>query len=257
MPLDDTLRSLLVAQGPSGYETAPSAAWRAAAERLQRRSDRRDGQPHGPRAQRGGRQPDGRVRRPHRRDRPDRHAHRRQGAPVLHRGRRLGSAGARQPARRRDDARRRRARRRRAQGDPPAGGGRAQEGRRAQGPLHRHRRARRRRGQGARSRRRRRRDRGRAASSCPTTASCRARWTTASAPTSRWRRRGSSPRAAARHGTWSRRSRCRRRSGSTARARSAHGLRPDVAIVVDVTHETDTLGVDRSGSARTRSARAP
>src|SRR4051794_16366432 len=34
MPLDDTLRSLLVAQGPSGYETAPSAAWRAAAERF-------------------------------------------------------------------------------------------------------------------------------------------------------------------------------------------------------------------------------
>src|SRR3954454_13549692 len=32
MPLDDTLRSLLIAQGPSGYETAPSAAWRAAAE---------------------------------------------------------------------------------------------------------------------------------------------------------------------------------------------------------------------------------
>jgi endoglucanase len=34
MPLDDTLRSLLAAQGPSGYETAPSAAWRAAAERF-------------------------------------------------------------------------------------------------------------------------------------------------------------------------------------------------------------------------------
>ena len=34
MPFDDTLRSLLVAQGPSGYETAPSAAWRAAAERF-------------------------------------------------------------------------------------------------------------------------------------------------------------------------------------------------------------------------------
>jgi len=34
MPLDDTLRSLLVAQGPSGYESAPSAAWRAAAERF-------------------------------------------------------------------------------------------------------------------------------------------------------------------------------------------------------------------------------
>jgi putative aminopeptidase FrvX len=32
MPLDDTLRSLLAAQGPSGYESAPSAAWRAAAE---------------------------------------------------------------------------------------------------------------------------------------------------------------------------------------------------------------------------------
>jgi putative aminopeptidase FrvX len=34
MPLDDTLRSLLVAQGPSGYETAPSAAWREAAGRF-------------------------------------------------------------------------------------------------------------------------------------------------------------------------------------------------------------------------------
>jgi len=32
MPLDDTLRALLTAQGPSGYESAPSAAWRAAAE---------------------------------------------------------------------------------------------------------------------------------------------------------------------------------------------------------------------------------
>jgi putative aminopeptidase FrvX len=31
MPLDDTLRSLLVAHGPSGYETAPAAAWRDAA----------------------------------------------------------------------------------------------------------------------------------------------------------------------------------------------------------------------------------
>jgi putative aminopeptidase FrvX len=31
MPLDDTLRSLLVAHGPSGYETAPAAAFRAAA----------------------------------------------------------------------------------------------------------------------------------------------------------------------------------------------------------------------------------
>src|SRR5436190_4149672 len=34
MPLDDTLRSLLAAQGPSGYESAPSAAWRAGAERF-------------------------------------------------------------------------------------------------------------------------------------------------------------------------------------------------------------------------------
>src|SRR6478736_792904 len=34
MPLDDTLRSLLEAQGPSGYETAPSVAWRTAAERF-------------------------------------------------------------------------------------------------------------------------------------------------------------------------------------------------------------------------------
>jgi putative aminopeptidase FrvX len=31
MPLDETLRSLLAAHGPSGYETAPAAAWRAAA----------------------------------------------------------------------------------------------------------------------------------------------------------------------------------------------------------------------------------
>jgi endoglucanase len=34
MALDDTLRSLLAAQGPSGNETAPSAAWRAGAERF-------------------------------------------------------------------------------------------------------------------------------------------------------------------------------------------------------------------------------
>ncbi|MDQ6914560.1 MAG: M42 family metallopeptidase [Actinomycetota bacterium] len=32
MPLPDTLRQLLSAPGPSGYETAPAAAWRAAAE---------------------------------------------------------------------------------------------------------------------------------------------------------------------------------------------------------------------------------
>ena len=32
MPLDDTLRSLLTAHGPSGYETAPAAAWREACE---------------------------------------------------------------------------------------------------------------------------------------------------------------------------------------------------------------------------------
>ena len=32
MPLDDTLRALLTAQGPSGYESAPSVAWRAAAD---------------------------------------------------------------------------------------------------------------------------------------------------------------------------------------------------------------------------------
>jgi putative aminopeptidase FrvX len=31
MPLDNTLRSLLTAHGPSGYETAPAAAWREAA----------------------------------------------------------------------------------------------------------------------------------------------------------------------------------------------------------------------------------
>jgi putative aminopeptidase FrvX len=31
MPLDETLRSLLTAHGPSGYETAPAAAWREAA----------------------------------------------------------------------------------------------------------------------------------------------------------------------------------------------------------------------------------
>src|SRR2546430_1236694 len=34
MPLDDTLRSLLVAHGPSGYETAAAEAFRAAAARF-------------------------------------------------------------------------------------------------------------------------------------------------------------------------------------------------------------------------------
>ena len=76
-----------------------------------------------------------------------------------------------------------------------------QEGARAQGPAHRHRRQGRRRGALAGAHRRRRGDRRRAASSCPTAGSSRARWTTASAASSRSRRRGWSPRPAARPAT--------------------------------------------------------
>ena len=64
-------------------------------------------------------------------------------------------------------------------------------------PAHRHRREGRRRGARARAHRRRRGDRRRAGRAAERAASSRARWTTASAPTSRSRRRGWSPRPAA------------------------------------------------------------
>ena len=235
--------------GPSGYETAPAAAWRAAAERFaERRRDRRDGQPRPPASRGTGDGPTARARRPHRRDRPDRHPHRRQGLPLVHRRRRLGPADPRRPARRRDDARRRRARRRRHASRSTCS--RRTSARRSSSSRTCTSTSAPRDGdeaQGARARRRRGGDRGRAGR-----AAQRPRGVARDGqPPRRLRRaRGgaaASPRPAARAGTSSRRPPSRRRSASTARARSRLGLRPDVAIVVDVTHATDAPGVDAKG----------
>ena len=67
--------------------------------------------------------------------------------------------------------------------------------------------------------RRRRGDRRASRSSSPATASSRARWTTGSGATWRWRRRGWWPRRAARRATSTRSRSRRRRSRSAARAR--------------------------------------
>ena len=106
--------------------------------------------------------------------------------------------------------------------------------------------ARRRRGQGDRARRRRRRHRGRTASSCPTSASCRARWTTASAAYVASRPRAGSPRPAARAGDVVAVAAVQEEIGFAGARTLALALRPDVAIVVDVTHATDAPGRRRA-----------
>ena len=94
------LRDLLAAHGPSGYETAPAAVWRAAAEAFGAEVDTDlVGTPRarvaGHRRRSAATAGDG----PHRRDRADRDAHRRRGLPVVRCGRRLGRAGPGRPAR--------------------------------------------------------------------------------------------------------------------------------------------------------------
>ena len=104
MAIPPVLRALLTAHGPSGYETAPAAAFRDAASAYAEVTTdvmgsvwaRVPGTADGP---------DAGHRRPHRRDRPDRHAHRRQRLPALHGRRRLGPADPRRPARQRGHAR--------------------------------------------------------------------------------------------------------------------------------------------------------
>ena len=134
MSIPPVLRALLTAHGPSGYETAPAAVFRDAASAFAEVTHRRHGLGLGPR-RRDGRRSDARRRRPHRRDRPDRHPHRRRRLPALHRRRRLGPAGPGRPAGRASPRARARPGRGRPQADPPPQGRRAQEGRRAQG-LH-------------------------------------------------------------------------------------------------------------------------
>jgi endoglucanase len=78
----------------------------------------------------------------------------------------------------------------------------------------------------------------------------------ARAATSPTRPRASSPRPGGRPGTSPPSPSPRRRSPSAALGRPAYTLRPDVAIVVDVTFATDAPGRARRSSARTSSARA-
>ena len=144
------LRDLLAARGPSGYETAPAARLARGRRRVRARSSTDVvGTPLALVA------PEARLRAaaaaaagdgPHRRDRADRHAHRRRRLPVVPRGRRLGRADPRRPARRPRHARRAGRRGRRQEADPPAARRGAQEGRRHPRAAHRHRRARRRAG---------------------------------------------------------------------------------------------------------------
>ena len=99
MPLPETLHKLVTAAGPSGYEQAPAAVFREAALGVRRgllRLGRLDGRARA----RYRRRQVGRRRRAHRRDRPDRPPHRRRRVPVVHRRRRLGPDHPRRPARR-------------------------------------------------------------------------------------------------------------------------------------------------------------
>ena len=159
MTLPPLLSSLLTTHGPSGYEQAPAKVWRDAASRVQRRRrGRRDGQLDGARAGHR-RRPVAGDRRPRRRDRPDRHAHRGLRLPALHRRRRLGHGDPDRPAPRARDQGRADPGGRRQEADPPAQAGRPQEGPRDARAAHRHRRRGRRRGALAGADRRRRGDR--------------------------------------------------------------------------------------------------
>ncbi len=156
----------------------------------------------------------------------------------------------------RHDARGRRAGRRRQQADPPARARGPQEGGRARGAAHRHRRQGRRRRARARAHRRRRGDRGRAGR-----AAQRPRRLALDGQPPRVLRRARGGAAGRRGRRRARRRRRRRRgAGETTFGGSRdvpYALAPDVAIVVDVTHETDAPGVESTRWGRTRSARAP
>ena len=174
------LRDLLLAKGPSGYETAPAAVWRAAAEAFGAQVDTDVvGTPSARVAARGAGQgndvsPEGGLARA--REESPLHARAREGRCLVvmghideiglivthiddegflrvRRGRRLGPADPRRPARRAaarasGDA----PGRDRQQADPPAARGGAQEGPRDARAAHRHRRRRRRGGARARAR---------------------------------------------------------------------------------------------------------
>ena len=138
----ELLDKLLRAGAPSGLRGARGrglAGGRVLRLALQRRPRLLDRQ-----GRRGGAA--ARRRRPHRRDRPRRHPHRREGLPLLRPDRRLGPADPGRPAGRGARQGRPRAGRRRPQADPPARARAAQKGRRAEGPAHRRRRRRPRRG---------------------------------------------------------------------------------------------------------------
>ncbi len=145
------LLDLLAARGPSGYESAPAAVWREAAGAFAEVSTDVVGTPLARVA------PEGTARRararraagdgPHRRDRADRHPHRRRRLSVV--SREVGGWDAQILVGQRvviDTRERPDHGRGRQEADPPAARRGAQEGRRDPRPAHRHRRARRRAG---------------------------------------------------------------------------------------------------------------
>ena len=107
MPLPETLRKLLTAPGPSGYEQAPAAVFREAAAAFAEVTHDTRGLDASRACEGTGDGPLARGRRPHRRDRADRPPHRRRRLPLVHRRRRLGPDDPRRPARRGRHARRR------------------------------------------------------------------------------------------------------------------------------------------------------
>ncbi len=85
----------------------------------------------------------------------------------------------------------------------------------------------------------------RAARPSRTAASSRARWTTASAPTSRWRSRAASPRRAATPASVIGCAVAQEEIGLGGARTTGFSLDPDLAVAVDVTHATDAPGIDK------------
>ena len=246
MPLPDLLRALLTAPGPSGYEGAPA---RACGARPRRRFAEVAADTLGSsvaRVERHRRRPAARDRRPHRRDRPHRHAHRRRRAsctsPASAAGTRRsssasassssrGTAGPRaSSARSRSTCSRTRSARRSPRSRTCTSTSARKDGDEAAALVRD---------------RRRRGDRRRAGRAAQRAASSRASMDNRLGCLRRaTRRRAWSPRPAAPPGDVVAVAAVQEEITSRGARTTAFALEPDVAIVVDVTHATDAPGIE-------------